>query len=290
MKTYGKSQPVDSQANARSRPQSEVDQRLNSQSWLQRLERSSALKAVAMLLTTTAAIALVWGSIRALTPKHSLELRQYATGLSRVYPAKSSSGAKLPLHYGAIEVDHVDTLRLEISNIGRTSIGDASSTWMITYNTPDVDALQIIGLKADPQTTITRQTLSSGPNEVAVELGALEPGARVSLTLMLVNRSGAKEPHVSSFVSLPGLPHSAVDWRSRRDHLASRIFPWSLSVSFAFFAIVLLRDFRLDSIRQEFRRSRARSIAKYAAMIVLFSVVSGVILAMVSSWMVDNFG
>jgi hypothetical protein len=161
-----------------------------------------------------------------------------------VYPSKTTAELSLPLSFRQMPVRSATFVTLNISNVGKASIGQQTEPWTLQVSGPPEATLVVLDLSALVEArTVVSQADSPAQNAIALRIRLLMPHAVIQTRLVVPNADNP--PRLLATSSLVGLPQPpAVTEFSPNKLVALRLTGWLWPAFAALLAFELFGDFR----------------------------------------------
>ena len=145
-------------------------------------------------------------------------------------------------------------------------------------------------IRVSPRDIVVRYSERPDPQTVMLDVGALQPKARIELTMLLINVEPAALPQLELDVQLEGLPRPRrVGWSSPENLLANRLFPWVILGIFVLFAVIRGFEIQKTNALGE-KKSVFRFLLGQLLLLILVSAIAAALATKGLAWLVHRIG
>ena len=243
------------------------------------------------VLTIRSLGVLIWPLFLFWAAQNQIHLLVWMENDVVLYPSDATTEASLPFTFRGDSATSATVLTVHIINDGKAVIGSPDELWWLRLRAANATGAAVVGeIRPSPPDIVVRHSDVPDPRTVMFEVGALQPKARIELTMLLVNVERGALPELELEVELEGLPRpQRVGWLSPESLLANRLLPWVILGIFTILAVI--RGF-------EIQKTGALSQKKYVfvfllgqlTLLTLVSFIVGVFATKGLAWLVHRVG
>jgi hypothetical protein len=211
-----------------------------------------------VLIVTVAS--LISSALYFLVATKGLDLVVWFEKVQPVYPTADTDNLGLPLTFQNESAPAVTLIKVNVSNLGDAAIGTQQSLWQLTISEPKASRLELVGSPTTSSDRIGLAEMSQSTRHAySVQVGVLEPRARVEFWLMAVHDRGVRvSPDVST--SLAGLPRPQKTADSLAERLGQKLLPFMIPLSTIGFVLIAFYDLRDRSGRLALARDTQKQL------------------------------
>ena len=192
------------------------------------------------ILTIRSVAVLIWPLFLFWAAQNEVHLLVWMENDIVLYPSDATGKASLPFTFRGDSAESATVVTVHIINDGKAVVGSQDELWWLRLRAVNATGAAVVGdIRASPPDIAVRHTEGPDPQTVMFNIGALQPKARIDLTMLLINVERSARPQLELEVQLEGLPRpKRVGWLSPEDLLAGRLFPWVILGILGIFVVI----------------------------------------------------
>jgi hypothetical protein len=232
-------------------------------------------------------IATIWASTTLLFSSGELDLVVWVQEQTVLYPSDETDNIALPFEYSGEAATSAAIARINISNLGSHFIGTQEQLWQLEIRSETQSKISLLGeIRVTPERVFAAVQKQSSANKALINIGILEPGDSIELTVLIVNANNPRSIELQFVPSLQGLPKITQTRSSLQGRITERLLPVIALILFLLFAISSIVEFRSKRAGFDSIGDGAFTITKRSCLVLALSAFYAVVVSTCVGWII----